>query len=98
VSLSDGAIIAWACAASAWSFLAFGWDKRRAARSGRRVSERHLLIAGALGGWPGGIAAMLLFRHKTAKWSFKFKYLAAMLPSAAAIAGHLLWKGTLPGA
>jgi hypothetical protein len=38
-----------------------------------------LALLGALGGWPGGLIGMKLFRHKTAKWSFKLKYGLALL-------------------
>jgi uncharacterized membrane protein YsdA (DUF1294 family) len=69
-----------------WSvatFAAFGWDKWRAARDRERVSEIRLVLLGALGGWPGGLVGMGLFRHKTAKWTFKLKYALALLPFAA---------------
>jgi uncharacterized membrane protein YsdA (DUF1294 family) len=65
----------WLCVSSLIAFLLFGYDKLRASRfPERRVSEFHLLLIGAVGGWPGGLLGMLLFRHKTAKLSFKFKY------------------------
>ncbi len=55
------------------TILAFGWDKSRAEREKRRISEFHLLLFAFLGGFPGAWAAMSLFRHKTRKTSFKLK-------------------------
>jgi uncharacterized membrane protein YsdA (DUF1294 family) len=56
------------------SFVAFGFDKRRATTGGRRVPERTLLILSLLGGWPGAILAQRHFRHKTKKVSFLFAF------------------------
>ena len=52
------------------SFLAYGWDKFRAARDGRRVPEKTLHLIDLAGGWPGGLLARRVFRHKTIKRSF----------------------------
>lgn len=52
------------------ALLAFGWDKWRSTRRGRRVSERTLLallFGGVLGAW----VAMKWFRHKTRKQPFR---------------------------
>lgn len=86
--------VGWVAAASAWSFLLFGLDKWRAGRGGRRIAEATLLWAGALGGWPGGLLGMIVFRHKSAKGSFQLKFAAAFLVWAGlACAGVLLAKG-----
>lgn len=77
--------LVWFSAFSAVTFLAFGFDKWRARRLGQRVSELTLVMLGALGGWPGGLLGMMAFRHKTAKWTFKFKYALALIPFAAEI-------------
>jgi uncharacterized membrane protein YsdA (DUF1294 family) len=80
IELTAPVVMGWFLVASIYTFLVFGWDKWRARIDGAsRVSERHLLTASALGGWMGGLAAMLLFRHKTAKPSFKLKFAAAFL-------------------
>lgn len=81
--------VSWFAAFSAVTFLAFGLDKWRAARSGLRVPESLLAGLGALGGWPGGLMGMILFRHKTGKWTFQFKYAIALIPFAAEI---WLWR------
>lgn len=52
-------------------FLAYAMDKLAAARSTKRTSEATLLLIGLLGGWPGGLIAQQLLRHKSSKVSFK---------------------------
>ena len=51
--------------------LVYGFDKWRSRGTGRRVPERTLLWLILLGGWVGAWLAMSLFRHKTAKASFR---------------------------
>lgn len=73
-------LLGWLAFASLLAFLMFAWDKARAGRPGlRRISEFHLVLIGAAGGWPGGLLGMLLLRHKTAKLSFQLKYAAAFV-------------------
>ena len=85
LKISDSFAAIWFVAFSAVTFFAFGFDKWRAARSGGRVPESSLAVLGALGGWLGGLVGMMVFRHKTAKWSFKFKYALALIPFAAEV-------------
>ncbi len=66
--------LAMLAAVSPVSFLAYGWDKRQAKRNGRRVPEKTLHSIDAIGGWPGGFLAQRVFRHKTQKKSFQFKF------------------------
>jgi uncharacterized membrane protein YsdA (DUF1294 family) len=73
-------------------FVAFGFDKWRASRSKRRVSEFSLALLGALGGWPGGLLGMIVFHHKTAKLTFKLKYALALIPFAAECWAWLHWR------
>ena len=54
------------------SFLLYGWDKHLAMRKKRRIPERSLLFLALIGGGPGALLAMLLFRHKTQKQMFRF--------------------------
>ena len=84
--------LAWLAAFSSMAFLAFGWDKWRAARSGRRVPEFTLVLLAALGGWPGGLLGMNVFRHKTAKWTFKLKFACALLPFVAGVWAWWHWR------
>ena len=74
------------------AFLLFAWDKFRSGGPGRnRISEFNLAAIGALGGWPGGLLAMLLFRHKTAKLSFKLKYGLALVLWVGLVYAALRW-------
>lgn len=70
------AILALALVASVAGFVAVGLDKLAAARGRRRLSERMLHTLEALGGWPGSLAAQRLFRHKTAKQSYRRSFRA----------------------
>ncbi len=56
------------------------------------MSESILVMLGALGGWPGGLIGMMAFRHKTAKWTFKFKYAFALIPFIAEIWAWIHWR------
>jgi len=74
------------------TFCAFGFDKWRAQRSGRRIPEATLVLLGAVGGWPGGLFAMKLFRHKTIKRMFQFKYALGLIPFAAEVWMFFHWR------
>ncbi len=69
----------WIGVLSAWTFLLFGFDKWRAGRGGARIAEATLCWVSALGGWPGGLLGLVIFRHKSAKGSFQLKFAAAFL-------------------
>ena len=49
------------------NFLLFGYDKFQAKREGWRIPEKVLLGLSLFGGGLGGLAGMLVFRHKTRK-------------------------------
>jgi uncharacterized membrane protein YsdA (DUF1294 family) len=73
------------------AFSLFAADKRQARRDGTRIPEAVLLGTGLLGGAPGGMLAMQLFRHKTKKASFVWGMpltLAASLTLLAALLGQ----------
>lgn len=61
------------------SFIVYGLDKRRAAKGGRRISERTLHLLALLGGWPGALLGQRRFRHKTVKLSFRIVFWLVVL-------------------
>jgi uncharacterized membrane protein YsdA (DUF1294 family) len=79
--------------ASAITLVMFGVDKWRAGRGRARIAESTLLWACVLGGWPGGLAGMLLFRHKIAKTSFAVKFFFAAMASLALLGATLHYAG-----
>ena len=81
----------WLVAINCVTFLLYGFDKLIAGSGRRRVPEAVLLMIAFLGGWPGAFVAMQLFRHKTAKASFKYRFwLVVALDLALAAAGWAL--------
>jgi len=56
------------------AFIIIGVDKQLAIQQKRRISERNLLFSSAIGGTIGSGLAMLIFRHKTSKMSFLWKF------------------------
>ncbi len=73
----------WLLGVNLAAFALMGWDKRRARRDGRRVPERTLFLTALLGGSPGAILGMQLFRHKTKHWYFKFGMPAILIAQLA---------------
>ena len=61
------------------TFAAYGIDKLRAKRGGRRIPERALLILSVIGGSMGAIVAMQLLRHKTQHAQFHYGVPAMLL-------------------
>jgi uncharacterized membrane protein YsdA (DUF1294 family) len=85
-------LLFWLGLTNVLAFLLFAWDEFKAGGSGgNRISEFNLAAIGAVGGWPGGLLAMLLFRHKTAKLSFKLKYALAFVIWAGLIYAAVLF-------
>ncbi|MFK7818425.1 MAG: DUF1294 domain-containing protein [Planctomycetaceae bacterium] len=60
-------------------FIAYGIDKRRANLQKHRISEKHLHLLEAFGGWPGAVLGQQMFRHKTIKMSFRLVLWAIIL-------------------
>ena len=60
--------------ASAACVIAYALDKSAARQGRRRTPERTLLLLGLAGGWPGGLAAQRLLRHKSSKRPFLVKF------------------------
>ena len=80
---------------SALTFLLYGLDKFQASRRGGRVPERTLHLFELLGGWPGALLGMAVFRHKTQKRSFRLVFFAVVALHLAgwAAAGWFLLGG-----
>lgn len=69
-------------------FAMIALDKWRARTDRWRISEAALVSPALLGGWPGILLAMKLFRHKTQKRSFQLKL---ALASAVSLLLVYLW-------
>jgi len=72
-------------AASVAAAIAY-WTDKSAARTGAwRTPERTLHILALMGGWPGALVAQRVFRHKSAKPSFRFAFWATVIFNCAAL-------------
>lgn len=80
----------WYLGISAVTFAAFGWDKMQAQAGGWRTRENTLHTLALLGGWPGGLLAMRLFRHKTRKLSFQLLFWLAVIANVYVLSGDQL--------
>lgn len=81
--------------ASAVSFMAYVFDKSAAVRQSRRTPEQTLHLLDVVGGWPGGLLAQQLLRHKTAKPAFVATFWGTVVVNVAAF---LVWHTGLLGA
>jgi len=75
--------LAWWLALNVATVLLYGYDKAIAGGSRRRIPERTLLMFALLGGSPGALVAMGMFRHKTAKASFRRSMMAIVIVQVA---------------
>jgi uncharacterized membrane protein YsdA (DUF1294 family) len=66
------------------TFLFYGYDKMQARNLEWRVKESTLHMLGLIGGWPGALAGMHYFQHKTRKRAF-------LIPFWIIVAGWQLW-------
>jgi uncharacterized membrane protein YsdA (DUF1294 family) len=55
-------------------FIAYYRDKQFAIRGVQRTPEARLHLYELLGGWPGGLLAQRLFRHKNRKLAYQLKF------------------------
>lgn len=74
------------------AFIFMGVDKRRARNDMWRIPEATLFLAALLGGSPGAILGMQLFRHKTRHWYFRWG-MPLILLLQLALLGLLHWRG-----
>jgi uncharacterized membrane protein YsdA (DUF1294 family)/cold shock CspA family protein len=79
------AVFAIYAGASILCFFAYGADKRAAEKGTWRTPEASLLLLGLVGGWPGAIVGMHVFRHKTRKASFRGMFWATVVVNVVAL-------------
>ena len=76
------------------TFIAFVWDKHVAKNGNnpnRRLPEARLLALSLIGGSIGGLVAMYVVRHKTAKWYFTWGLpFFIVLDAAVVVYAHLV--------
>lgn len=77
---------------SALSFGLYALDKSAASRQAQRTPEARLHLVDLLGGWPGGLIARQLLRHKTVKASFRRMFWITVVLNVAGV-GWLLQSG-----
>lgn len=61
------------------SFILIGYDKYLAENKRRRISEKTLLLSAFLGGSLGTGLGMWVFKHKTSKGSFLWKFYGVLV-------------------
>lgn len=57
------------------SFFLFGIDKFLAIKNKRRIPEKELFTVSTIGGAVGGMAAILVFKHKISKTAFMWRFM-----------------------
>ena len=83
-------IAVWIMSTSVVTAAMFVLDKYAAKHERRRISERTLLVWSAIGGWPGGLLASRLIRHKTKKRSFRISFVFCCIFNVASVLS-ILW-------
>jgi len=88
--LSLTGIVHWALACvyagmSVLSIVMYGWDKRQAIRNQWRTAERTLLGIDLLCGWPGGLIAQHLWKHKRSKGAYLLLFWLAVILNTTAL-------------
>jgi uncharacterized membrane protein YsdA (DUF1294 family)/cold shock CspA family protein len=99
VALTRGVSIWFAAAYGALSIvclIAYASDKSAAMAGRWRSSEKSLLLLGLVGGWPGGLVAQQLLRHKSSKASFRSAFWATVVANVTAfVLFHVYFKAGL---
>jgi uncharacterized membrane protein YsdA (DUF1294 family)/cold shock CspA family protein len=70
-------------AASTFTFIIYAMDKSAAKRGAWRTPESSLHWLSLVGGWPGGLVAQQLLRHKSKKQSFRTVFWATVILNCA---------------
>lgn len=79
-------VLGWVACASLFSAGLNVYDKILAKLGGKRISEKSLHLADAVGGSLGGLVARCLIRHKTAKPAFLVPSVAILVVQGAMVA------------
>ena len=74
-------------------FILYGADKAKAKRGNRRIPEKTLLWCAFLLGGAGGMAGMLVFRHKTRHTKFRVLLPLALILTLAAVGAYICFFG-----
>ena len=90
----SGAVPLWYAAMSLASFLCYRHDKLAAGDGRRRTPERSLHLLDLAGGWPGGLLAQQVLRHKSSKPAFQAMFWITVALNIAGLA-WLLHGGRL---
>ncbi len=91
VARSMGVVLAWVASTTVVAFGAYGLDKLLARSNRLRVPERVLLALSFSGGTLGALAGMKVFRHKTAKGSFRMKFWLVTAAQVAVLTVYLVF-------
>lgn len=76
-------------ALSPLTFAVYAVDKRAARSGARRTPESTLHLLDLLGGWPGGLVARRLLRHKTLKQPFRRVFVCTVAANVCLVATAL---------
>ncbi|WP_217702555.1 DUF1294 domain-containing protein [Nocardioides guangzhouensis] len=88
-------VLVWYGVLSAAAFVMYRADKVAAGKGSWRTPEANLHGIDLLGGWPGGLVARQLFRHKTRKQPFRTAFWLTVVANLVALAYLVLevWGG-----
>ena len=84
-------VLSWLVAITVVTFLTYGYDKLIAGSGQTRVPEKVLLALAFIGGTLGALAGMWLFRHKTAKESFRLKFWLVVAAQIVVLVVYFVW-------
>ena len=84
--LTMAIVLCWLTGVNLITFMMFGFDKWQARGGRERVPEFTLHVQSLLGGSFGAFLAMVFFRHKTIKGSFRILFGCIVLLQTAALA------------
>lgn len=74
------------------SFICYGIDKLAAVKKWQRTPEKHFYALAFFAGWPGSILGQLVFNHKTAKASFRYRFYFMTIMNVAVVFTYLYWE------